>query len=134
MALILLSRKGITQGDPLSMALYGIALLPLAELLQEQFKDVMQPWYADDAAMQGAADKVTDTMVSLIKSGQQFGYHPEPEKSFVICPLADQAGAKLAFEAKGLANLQYVRGHQYIGGYVGSLEMKDRWLDQMVVG
>ena len=81
----------------------------------------MQPWYTDNATMQGAADEVADTMVSLIKSGPQFGYHPEPEKSFVICPLADQADAKLAFEAKGLANLQYVRGHQYVGGYVGSL-------------
>ena len=111
MALILLSRKGVIQGDPLIMALYGIALLPLAESLREQSNDVMQPWYVDDTAMQGAADEVADTMVSLIKSGPQFGYHLEPKKSVVICLLAGQADEKLAFEAKGLANLQYVRGH-----------------------
>ncbi|KAL7519315.1 hypothetical protein ACHAWF_000225 [Thalassiosira exigua] len=29
-ALILLSKEGVTQGDPLAMALYGIALCPLA--------------------------------------------------------------------------------------------------------
>ena len=34
-ALILQSREGVTQGDPLSMALYGIALLPLAEMLRK---------------------------------------------------------------------------------------------------
>ena len=36
-ALILLSKEGVTQGDPLAMALYGIALLPLAEILRESF-------------------------------------------------------------------------------------------------
>ena len=134
MALILLSHKGMAQGNPLSMVIYDIALLPLAEMLREASKDVMQPWYADDAAMQGAVEEVAVTMVSLIKVGPQFGYHPEPEKSFVICPLADQADAKTALEAQGLADLQYVRGHRYVGGYAGSLEMNDRWLDPMVVG
>ena len=35
------------------MVLYVIALLPLAEALRKEFHDVLQPWYADDAAMQG---------------------------------------------------------------------------------
>ena len=38
---IILSKEGVTQGDPLTMALYGIALLPLAEILQERFPDVL---------------------------------------------------------------------------------------------
>ena len=55
---IILSQEGVTQGDPLAMVLYGIALLPLAEALQKEFPDVLQPWYADDAAMQGPPARV----------------------------------------------------------------------------
>ena len=40
----ILSKEGGTQGDPLVMALYGITLLPLTELLREKFPDVLQPW------------------------------------------------------------------------------------------
>ena len=57
-ALRLLSKEGVTQGDPLTMALYGVALLSLAELLREDFPLVMQPWYADNVAMMGTARPV----------------------------------------------------------------------------
>ena len=40
---IILSKEGVTQGDSLEMALYGIVLLPLAEVLRERFPDVLQP-------------------------------------------------------------------------------------------
>ena len=33
--IIILSEEGVTQGDPLTMVLYGIMLLPLAEILRE---------------------------------------------------------------------------------------------------
>ena len=65
-ALILLSKEGVTQGDPLAMALYGVALLPLAELLREAQPAVMQPWYADDAAMMGFAERVAACFELLI--------------------------------------------------------------------
>ncbi len=124
-ALILMSREGVTQGDPLSMALYGIALLPLAEALRAHCPDVMQPWYADNAAMQGTAARVASTMVLLTRLGPMFGYLPEPEKSFVICPLADEEAAKAAFTAENLP-VKYCRGHRYVGGFVGSKAMRDR--------
>ena len=109
-ALIILSQEGVTQGDPLSMALYGIALLPLAEKLRKESPTVMQPWYADDAAMMGGAAAVATTMQTLIKFGPHFGYHPEPDKSWVICPLADEAEAKAAFAAEGIP-VKFCRDH-----------------------
>ena len=45
---ILLSREGVTQGDPLSMVLYGLSLTPLAEAIRTAVPDAVQPWYADD--------------------------------------------------------------------------------------
>ena len=47
------SCEGVTQGDPLAMVLYGLALVPLAEHLREEVPSVLQPWYADDMAMSG---------------------------------------------------------------------------------
>ena len=68
------------------MALYGIALLPLAELLRKEYPDVLQPWYANDAAMQGVPSRVAKCFKLLTEVGPMFGYLPEPEKSFAICP------------------------------------------------
>ena len=95
--LTLHSREGVTQGDPLAMALYGIALLPLAERLREESPSVMQPWYAGDAAMMGVPAEVTKAMILLTKLGPMFRYFPEPEKLYVICIKTDEADTRVAF-------------------------------------
>ena len=109
----MLIKEGVAQGDPLAMALYGVALLPLAEILHEEQKEVMPPWYADDATMMGKAPAVASCFEKLIKIGPHFGYHPEPAKSFVICPLADKVEAKAAFDEKKLP-VKFCRGHRYV--------------------
>ena len=45
---ILYSQEGTTQGDPLAMPMYAIALLPLIEGVNPE-QSVTQMWYADDA-------------------------------------------------------------------------------------
>ena len=77
---MLLSKEGVTQGDPLAMVLYGITLLPLAELLRMACPTVLHPWYADNAAMQGTPEEVSKCFQILIRLGPMFGYFPEPEK------------------------------------------------------
>ena len=47
---ILLSEEGVSQGDPLAMVLYGVALLPLAEQLRRDVPEVTTPQFADDLA------------------------------------------------------------------------------------
>ena len=43
--------EGTTQGDPLAMALYGMGIIPLIELLRKP--NVTQKWYADDGSAAG---------------------------------------------------------------------------------
>ena len=49
------SRECVTQGDPLSMLLYGITLVPLAEELRAADSGLLSPFYADYVAFDGSA-------------------------------------------------------------------------------
>ena len=53
--------------------------------------------------MQGPPARVAACFKLLCKLGPMFGYYPEPEKSFAICPLAVEAEVKEVFNAEGLA-------------------------------
>ena len=55
---VILSQEGSTQGDPVSMIVYGLSMAPIAEALREEVPKVVQPWYADDTAMGGPSKEV----------------------------------------------------------------------------
>ena len=80
-ASFLLSKEGVTQEDPLSMILYDLALLPLCEDLRAFDKNVLQPWYADDAAMYGLVSRTARVLRRYCEIGAHRGYYPEPAKS-----------------------------------------------------
>ena len=63
--------------------------------------------------------------------GPMFWYFPEPEKSFAIFPLAVETEGKVIFLAEHLT-MQTCRGHRYVGRYVGSLPMRNRWIEPKV--
>ena len=64
----LYSREGITQGDPLSMRFYAIALLSLVRSLRHQ-KQWMKSWYADDSACVGLLENVKLWFEELSEKG-----------------------------------------------------------------
>ena len=78
--LVLLSMEGVTQGDPLTVALYGVALLPLIEHLRQEYPRVLQPWYANDDAMRGTGRDVAACFHEMCRVGPQYGYFTEPAK------------------------------------------------------
>ena len=51
----ILSREGVTQGEPLSMVLYMITLVSLEEELRAADMGLLSPFYADDAAFDSLA-------------------------------------------------------------------------------
>ena len=54
----ILSKEGVTQGDPLSMVLYGITVVPLAEELRAADPGILSPFYADNAVFDSWNDVV----------------------------------------------------------------------------
>ncbi|MEJ2330924.1 MAG: hypothetical protein P8Z33_13945, partial [Gammaproteobacteria bacterium] len=130
-ATILHSKEGVTQGDPLSMVLYALALLPLVEELRALDSTVLQPWYADDAALHGDPQRSAKVFKALLEKGPDRGYFPEPEKSWHICSAETELAARQAFATEGLT-VQFSRGHRYVGGFIGSADTQADWLQPQV--
>ena len=53
------SCEGITQGDPLAMAMYALAITPLIRELHNSHSEIDQVWYADDASSAGSCQAQT---------------------------------------------------------------------------
>ena len=63
----ILSREGVTQGDPISMVLYRITLFPLTKELRVADPGLPSPFYADDAAFEGLARRSAHILKLLTK-------------------------------------------------------------------
>ena len=74
--------EGVTQGCPLGMILYVIALLPLIELAWVLEPKALQAWFADDSAACGTLEECASMVALLKEKGPAFGYHVSPEKSW----------------------------------------------------
>ena len=62
----LASTEETTQGDPLAMAMYALAITPLINSLRRHHPDVSQAWFADDATTVGQ-------LTPLVKVTSLFG-------------------------------------------------------------
>ena len=97
------SREGVTQGDPLSMVLYGITPVPLSEELRVADPGLLSPYYADGAAFDGLARQRAQLLKLLMKRGPDRGCFPEPDKSLFISDTPGREEAeKREFAIKGL--------------------------------
>jgi hypothetical protein len=126
---VLLSREGVTQGDPLSMVLYGLSLTPLAEAIRTAVPGTVQPWYADDSAMCGKLSDIAAAQRLLQQLGPRRGYFPEPEKSIII---TRQDTPSSALDVLDEFNFTKSEGHRYVGGFVGSGATEAAWIDPQI--
>ena len=65
----ILSIEGVIHGDPLSMVLYRITLVPLAEELRAADPGLLSPFYTDDAAFNGSERRSAQLLKLLMKRG-----------------------------------------------------------------
>jgi len=131
LAIELHSKEGITQGDCFAMSLYGVALLPLATKMRDEFPTALQPWFADDSGSAGEAKPNAGCLDFLVKNGPKYGYFADPSKSYYICKEEDEEVARAEFGKLGL-EINYSRGERYLGGFIGSGASKEQWLGDMV--
>ena len=78
----ILSQEGTTQGDPLAMAMYGIAILPLITRLHND--SLTQIWYADDGSVVGKLEDIRALFDKLTELGSKYGYLVNPPKCQLI--------------------------------------------------
>ena len=79
------SEEGTTQGCPLAMVMYAIALMPLLDKLRPEALGIKftQAWYADDAA-NAARLQALRILDKLCKLGPAYGYYPKAPKTWLV--------------------------------------------------
>jgi len=124
----LLSKEGVTQGDPLAMLLYAIGILPLILKTKDPEKWV-QAWYADDSSCISDFHSVLEWFKMISQEGPKFGYFPEPSKCYlVVAPEFVEEAAKV-FEGYAV---NIVTGHKLLGGFIGDELETEKWLQQKI--
>ena len=119
------SRKGVRQGDPLSMIKYGIYILPLTKNLKRDIPDVNQTWYADDARDLGTFARIETYFNSLTLQNPGRVYYPEPSKSILILHRENiKAGKEFGKSHK----FKVCTGACYLGGYIRDDNSKINWM------
>ena len=110
----LLSQEETSRGDPLPMSMYGIAFLPLMDLVKE--KGVLQKWYADDVA--GSIDSLRNLFRTLKLHGPAIGYNIT--KCHLITKDSSLNKAKELLKGQ---DVELVGGHRLLAGSaIGSPE------------
>ena len=109
------------------MSLYEVALMLLVSRMLEAILKALQPWYFKDAGAAGKALSNAPCLDFLVKFGPQYGYFPEPSKSYFVCKAEDKDTAHQAFESFGL-NINCARGQRYLSGFIVSAGKKEELL------
>ena len=76
------SKEGTTQGDPLAMAIYSVAITPL--IRRVSCADNKQLWFADDASSGAKLPALRRWWDALVREGPAFGYFVNGEKTWLV--------------------------------------------------
>ena len=124
---VLLSEEGTTQGDPLAMAMYGLAVVPLIRKLAGKAK---QAWFADDATGGGKLYQLKWWWDRLNECGPAFGYVPNPVKTWLLVKDSELANAKELFAETGVQIT--TEGRRLLGAPVGTTKFCEFYVESAV--
>lgn len=123
-----LSQEGTTQGDPLAMAMYALAVTPLIAKLQ--IPNTNQVWFADDASASAELQPLRTWWDSLLKLGPDFGYFPNAQKSWLLVKDDRLEEAMEIFEGSGL-NVT-TEGRSHLGSALGDVSFVESFVRRKV--
>lgn len=124
---IILSQEGTTQGDPLAMAMYALATIPLIRRLDGICKQV---WYADDSAATGKIAQLREWWDKLSIEGPSFGYFANPCKTWLVTKEGYHEEASAIFAGSGVKITS--DGRPYLGAAIGSREFIEDYVRSKV--
>lgn len=98
------SEEGTTQGCPLAMVMYAIALMPLLDKLRPEALGIKftQAWYADDAANAARLQALRIWWDKLCKLGPAYGYYPKASKTWLVIKPGMRGEAERVFAGTGV--------------------------------
>ena len=122
-------RERTTQGDPLAMAMYAMAMLPLIQSLQ-RVAEVEQIWFADDSAAGGGANELRSWWDGIVQKGQAFGYKVNPVKTWLVVKEDHYEDAVKCFEDTDVQIT--TNGKGYLGSPLGVPSFKETYVQLKV--
>jgi hypothetical protein len=120
------SCEGTTQGDPLSMPLYALAITPLIRRLQGEAKQI---WYADDAQATGSLHDLRRWWDKLVSLGPKFGYFANPSKTILVVKPEKLSQANEIFAGTGIS---FAEGARDLGAAIGTTKFIEKYLAEKV--
>ena len=126
------SAEGTTQGDPTAMIAYAIGIRPLLEKIKPEVnpKNMKHAAYADDLAGGSTLEMLSDWWKKCVQYGPLYGYNPKPEKSWLVVKPDKLDQAIVMFEGTGVRIT--ATGKKYLGGFVGTVEGKINYVDELL--
>ena len=124
----LYSQEGTTQGDPLAMAMYAIAITPLISQLSSN--EVTQAWFADDATAGGDLSKLRRWWDHLARVGPDYGYFPNAAKTWLIVGEDKLEQATNIFHGTDIAIT--TNGRRHLGAALGTKSFVEEYVTQKV--
>ena len=126
------SKEGTMQGDPVSMALYGLGLIPLLSKIKRDdlSKNIQHVAYADDLTGGGCIRALRKWFDNIVLYGPSFGYDAEPSKSWLVVKESDYDEAVEVFKDTDVNITK--RGKKHLGAVVGQIEYRKEFLADLV--
>ncbi len=124
------STEGTTQGDPLAMAMYAIAVTPLIDQLRTSCPGVHQAWYVDDATAASTCRSLRQWWNELVDRGPLFGYHPNASKTYLVVKEEHEESAKEAFTDTDVSITTH--GKRHLGAAIGSKTFTEEYVRDKV--
>ena len=127
----LASTEGTTQGDPLAMTMYALAVTPLINSLCHHQLDVSQAWFADDATAAGQLTPLLQWWKQLLSLGPLYGYHPNAAETYLIVKPQLYDLAKHLFQDTNVQIMCY--GQRHLGAAIGTRLFTEEYVTKKVI-